>query len=78
MLIGEGSLSDDLFKMNIMTIETMVEKSNNNIFFSYLLESCDMWYDMLSYVNYNSIQRLINLNLLPTIIFEKNHKCEFV
>jgi hypothetical protein len=78
MLIGEGSFSDDLFKMNIMTIETMVEKSNNNIFFSYLLESCDMWYDMLSYVNYNSRQRLINLNLLPTISFEKNHKCEFV
>jgi len=43
-----------------------------------MLKSCDVWYDMLSYVNYNSIQRLINFNLLPPIIFEKNHKCEFV
>jgi hypothetical protein len=51
MLIGEGSVSDDFFKMNIITIETMVEKSNNNVLFSYLFESCDMWYDMLCHVN---------------------------
>ena len=32
---------------------------------------------MLCHVNYNSIQSLINLDLLPSMIFDKNHKCEF-
>ena len=27
-------------------------------------------------MNYNSIKRFINLDLLSIIIFEKNHKCE--
>ena len=31
---------------------------------------------MLGHVNYNSIQRLINHQLLPSIILEKKHKYE--
>jgi hypothetical protein len=30
----------------------------------------------IRYVNYSSIQIFINLELLPSMIFEKNHKCK--
>jgi len=42
-------------------------------FSSYLLKSCDVWHYRLGRVNYNSIQRLINHELLPRIIFEKKN-----
>lgn len=65
-----------IFKMNSITIITNDEMNNNNdASFSYLLESCDMWHDMLKHVNYSSTQSLINIEYLPSIVFEKNHKC---
>ena len=42
-------------------------------FSSYLFKSCDVWHYRLGRVNYNSIQRLINHELLPRIIFEKKN-----
>ena len=42
-----------------MTIITNNENKNKNTSSSYLLESCDVCYDRLDHVNYNSIQRLI-------------------
>ena len=46
MFIREGYLSDDLFKINILTIVTMNNKKENyNKFSSYLLKSCDVWYN---------------------------------
>ena len=35
-----------------------------------------MWHDRLWRIKNYSIQRLIKLELLPNIIFKKNHKCE--
>jgi len=72
-LILESSLEKailvGLFKMHIMTIVNMKKKENNITSSSYLLESCDMWHDKLCYMNYNSIKILINLDLLPSVIF---------
>jgi hypothetical protein len=59
MFLGKRYLFDDLFKMNVMTIVTNNENKNKNTSSSYLLESCDVCYDRLDHVNYNSIQRLI-------------------
>jgi hypothetical protein len=69
-----------------MTIITNDENNNNNnnnnnkkkkiVSFFYLLKSCDVWHDKLGYVNYNFMQRFINPELLPIMIFEKNHKYE--
>jgi len=56
-----------------MTILIIDENNNKIISFSYLLESYDVWYDRLSH---NTMQRLIKHELLPSMIFEKNHKCE--
>jgi hypothetical protein len=62
VFIKEGHLSDNLFKINVMTIVTMDNNNNNNnnnnTYSSYLLESCDMWHDKLGHVNYN----LLNVN----------------
>ena len=44
--VGKGYLYDDLFKMN--------DGKNNKITSStYLLESYDVWHDMLGHMNYN-------------------------
>ena len=40
-----------------------------------MLKYYDMWHYRLSNVNYNSIQKLINHELLPSMVFKKNHKC---
>jgi len=52
---------DDLFKINSITIIKNDEMNNNN--------------NHYLHVNYNSTQSLINIEYLPSIVFEKNHKC---
>jgi hypothetical protein len=59
-----------------MTIVTIGENNNKIASSSYLLKSSDVWHDRLDHVNYNSMQMLINHELLPSMIFEKNRKCE--
>jgi len=68
MFIREGYLSDDLFKMNIITTKIIDEKKSDDTSSSYLLEYCDLWHEKQSHMNYNFIQRLINLDLLPSMI----------
>jgi hypothetical protein len=36
-----------------------------------LIECCDVWHGMIEHVNYNSIQILINLQLIPNMVFEE-------
>ena len=63
---------------DIVTTEKMNNNNNNNnnASSSCLFEACDIWHVSLGHVNYNFIQLLINLELLPTMIFVKNYKCE--
>jgi len=73
MSVGKKYVCNDLSKMNAMNIVTKNHINNkNNFFYYYLLESYDMWYEWLGHMNYNFIQRLINLELLWTTIFKKN------
>ena len=58
---------DDFFKMNVITID---ENNNKIVSSSYLIKSCDVWHDKFCHVNYNSMQRLINHELLPNMIFD--------
>lgn len=44
-------------------------KNKNKIISScYSLESCDMWHEILEHMNYISMQRLVNFELLPIMI----------
>lgn len=67
IFIGKRNISDGLFKMNIMIMVIEDENNNkNNVSSSYLVDYYDTSQDKLGHVNYDSIQRLINLELLPT------------
>jgi hypothetical protein len=67
IFIGKRNISDGLFKMNIMIMVIEDENNNkNNVSSSYLVDYYDTCHDKLGHVNYDSIQRLINLELLPT------------
>ncbi|PHT26612.1 Dicarboxylate transporter 1, chloroplastic [Capsicum baccatum] len=65
MYVGKGYLTEVLYKMNVMTVE--MNKSLNS---SYLLESYDLWHERLGHVNYKTLRKLINLEVLPN--FECN------
>ena len=56
-----------------MTIFPTIDnnKSTSSV---YMLESSNVWHDRLGHVNYHTLHRLINLNLLPK--FEIDHICE--
>jgi hypothetical protein len=75
MFIEKWYLCDRLFKMNVMIIAINDGNNNKIASSSDLLKYCDVWHYRLSHVNYNSIQRLINHELLPSMVFKKNHKC---
>ena len=64
--------NNSLLKINVMIV--IINDDDDDTFFSNLFEFYDMWHDRLGHVNYNFMQKLINLELLLSIIFEKNHK----
>ena len=39
--------------------------NENTVFSTYMLDVSNNWHDRLGHVNYDSIHRLINLDLLP-------------
>jgi hypothetical protein len=77
MFVEKRYLCNDLFKINVMIIVTNDKNNNKIVSSSYLFETYYVWHDKLGHVNYNFMQRLINHGLLPSMIFYKNHKCDF-
>ena len=75
MYVGKGYLSNCLFKMNVMTVFPTID-NNKGTSSIYMLESSNVWHDRLSRVNYHTLHRLINLNVLPKFEIDFDHKCE--
>lgn len=74
MYVGKGYLNNDLFKLNVITIvPTVINKVNSS---AYLIESSSIWHSRLGHVNYDTIRRLVNMDLLPKFHIDTNHKCE--
>lgn len=74
MYIGKGYLNNDLFKLNVITIvPTVINKVNSP---AYLIESSSISHGRLGHVNYGTIHRLVNMDLLPKFHIDANHKCE--
>ncbi|KAL0315721.1 UNVERIFIED_CONTAM: Retrovirus-related Pol polyprotein from transposon TNT 1-94 [Sesamum radiatum] len=73
--IGKGYVEKGLFKMNIMTVMRNFE-SNKITASTYLTECFNLWHVRLGHVNFNTLRRLVNLNLLPKFEIEAKHKCE--
>ncbi|KAL0552383.1 hypothetical protein IC582_011492 [Cucumis melo] len=75
MYIGKGYLSDGLFKLNVLTVVPKSIINNKVSTFAYIVESF-VWHDRLEHVNFNSLHRLINMNLIPKFTFDTSHRCE--
>ena len=71
MYVGKGYVSDELFKLNVMTI---INKNNQSSV--YLLESSNLWHDRLEHVNYDTLRKLINLDHILSFQIDSKHKCE--
>ena len=68
MYLGKGYVKEGLLKMNVMTVPPKVVApivSMNKKPIAYLVEFCNIWHERLGHVNYKSIQRLMNLNIIP-------------
>ena len=51
-------------------------KINESTSPAYLIECSYLWHNRLGHVNFDSIKRLVSLELIPTLRFESMHKCE--
>ena len=61
--VGKGYMSNELFKMNVMTIVS--DFNNKNTSSAYMLESSNIWHCRLGHVNFDTLNKLMNLELLP-------------
>ena len=79
--LGKGYVKDGLVKFNVMTVLPKIPKavvpkvSMNEKSFAYVVESSLIWHERLGHVNYKSIGRLMNMNLIPKCKLNKD-KCE--
>ena len=78
--LGKGYVKDGLVKMNVMTVlpksdVTASTSMNKNKSIAYVVESFNIWHERLGHVNYKSISRLINMNMIPKCKLSKE-KCE--
>ena len=69
LFIGKGYLSEGLFKLNV------IHSSFNENHLIMNIESSSIWHGRLGHVNYNSIKKLMNLNLIPKDNLKNNQKC---
>ena len=67
-------MSNRLFKMNVITIVSYF--NNKNVSSAYMLESSNIWHGRLGHVNFDTLRKLMNLELLPKFNIDANHKCE--
>ncbi|KAJ0881981.1 putative RNA-directed DNA polymerase [Helianthus annuus] len=75
MFVGKGYALNGMFKMNVMVVNQN-KSLNESSTSTYMVESSNVWHGRLGHVNFNSLRRLIKLNLIPTFHIESNHKCE--
>ena len=67
--IETGFLCDGLFKWNVKN-STLAPPITLNV------EPSVTWYQHLGHMNYNSIKRMMHLNLIPKLNIKDNEKCE--
>ena len=74
MYVEKGYMSDDMWKLNLMTIiKSYMNKAST---FVYILESSNLWHGRLGHVNYDTLRRLININHIPTFQIDSEHNYE--
>ena len=77
MYVGKVYMSNELFKMNVMTVIPPIKNiDKKNTSSAYMLEYSNVWHGRLGHVNYDTLRRLINMECLPKFQIDPNHKCE--
>ncbi|KAL2249805.1 UNVERIFIED_CONTAM: Retrovirus-related Pol polyprotein from transposon TNT 1-94, partial [Sesamum indicum] len=71
IFVGKGYLDDGLFKVRVDN--NKIDVSDSIIL---NVESSTLWHSRLGHLNFNSIKRMMNLNLIPSQNIERNHKCQ--
>jgi hypothetical protein len=66
MFMGKGYVENGMFKLNLI-------KENASI---YIVDSFLLWHARLGHVNYNSVNRMGKLGLLPSDLHDDRNKCE--
>ncbi|PWA78284.1 hypothetical protein CTI12_AA217490 [Artemisia annua] len=76
--VGKGYLDQGLFKLSVVTDDNVI--NNNNAGTStasvYMIDPSFLWHSRLGHVNFRSLQRMINLGMLPKCTMDKISKCE--
>ncbi|GJR96163.1 retrovirus-related pol polyprotein from transposon TNT 1-94 [Tanacetum coccineum] len=76
--VGKGYLDEGLFKLSVVTDDNVI--NNNNAGTStasvYMIDPSFLWHSRLGHVNFRSLQRMINLGMLPKCSKDKISKCE--
>ncbi|GJZ09745.1 pol polyprotein [Tanacetum coccineum] len=76
--VGKGYLDEGLFKLSVVTDDNVI--NNNNAGTStasvYMIDPSFLWHSRLGHVNFRSLQRMINLVMLPKYSKDKISKCE--
>nr|GEZ51238.1 Pol polyprotein [Tanacetum cinerariifolium] len=76
--VGKGYLDEGLFKLSVVTNDNVI--NNNNASTStasvYMIDPSFLWHSRLGHVNFCSLQRMINLGMLPKCSKDKISKCE--
>ena len=66
VFVGKGYAANGMFKLNLMNESVSV----------YIVDSFSLWHARLGHVNYDSMQRMISVGLLPTNLKYDKQKCE--
>ena len=61
--VGKGYMSDGIFKMNVMTVVSNF--NNKNTSSTYMIESSNIWHGKLGHVNFDTMRKLMKLELMP-------------
>ena len=67
--VGKGYVNNGLFVLNTIEMNNIASSS------AYIVESLDLWLGRLGHLNFGSIKRLRNMNLIPSISEETELKC---
>lgn len=72
IFIGKWFICDGFFKLNLIN-----DSEYNKIDFVALsLVSSNIWHNKLGHVNFNSLKRLMNFNLIPNSSINFKNKCQ--
>ncbi|GJS08521.1 retrovirus-related pol polyprotein from transposon TNT 1-94 [Tanacetum coccineum] len=65
--VGKGYLNEGLFKLSVVTDDNAINNNNASTITAsvYMIDPSFLWHSRLVHVNYRSLQRMINVGMLP-------------